>query len=378
MVSSSAPASMRPWPTPRSSRPPPRRRSTANGIRYERSPVPPSVTHAQTFLLMSEQLPLVIGLGVVDPGLVAEAFTGRCRFAADPTDDDLREAHGAVARADATIDTAFLDRAPRLRVVARTGVGVERVDLGAATARGIAVVITPGAGAIAVAEGAIAMAMHLVKRFGPLTDLVRSGRWADRGSVTVGDLAGSTLGVVGFGRIGRHASTLGAALGMKILAYDPIADPPAGVRCATLTELLSHSDVITLHLPLTPDTHHLINTETLNLTRRGAILINCGRGSLIDNDAAFQALVAGRIAGIGLDVFDPEPPQHHPLFDHPDVVLTPHLMGLSRRATAATFAAAAAGVVDVLEGREPAAVANPDWKTAGTTATSPATGTGGT
>ena len=112
--------------------------------------------------------------------------------------------------------------------------------------------VTPGAGAVAVAEGALAMAMHLVKRFGRLTDLVRSGRWADRGSVAVGDLAGSTLGVVGFGRIGQHAGTLGAALGMKVLAYDPVAEPPAEVRCATLAELLSRSDVITLHLPLRP------------------------------------------------------------------------------------------------------------------------------
>src|SRR3954468_416483 len=368
---------MRPWPTPRSSRPPPRRRPTASGTRSRTSLLRRSVTHAPRFPLMSEQLPLVVGLGVVDPGLVADTFTGRCRFAADPTDDDLREASGAIARADATVDTALLDRAPRLRVVARTGVGVDRVDLRAATARGIAVVVTPGTGAVAVAEGALAMAMHLVKRFGPLTDLVRSGRWADRGSVTVGDLAGSTLGVVGFGRIGRHASTLGAALGMKVLAYDPVAEPPAALRCGTLAELLSHSDVITLHLPLTPDTHHLINSETLGLTRPGAILINCGRGSLIDNDAAFQALVAGRIAGIGLDVFDPEPPQHHPLFDHPDVVLTPHLMGLSRQATAAALAPAAAGVVDVLEGREPAAVANPHWKTAGATATPLTTDTSG-
>jgi D-3-phosphoglycerate dehydrogenase / 2-oxoglutarate reductase len=326
---------------------------------------------------MSEPLPLVVGLGVVDPGLVAEVFTGRCRFVTDPTVADLRETQGAIARADATIDTAFLDRAPRLRVIARTGVGVERVDLDAATARGIAVVVTPGTGAIAVAEGAIAMAMHLVKRFGRLTDLVRSGRWADRGSVAVGDLAGSTLGVVGFGRIGQRAGTLGAALGMKVLAYDPVAEPPAGFRCRTLAELLSRSDVITLHLPLTPDTHHLINTETLGLAKPGAILINCGRGSLIDNDAAFQALVAGRIAGIGLDVFDPEPPQRHPLFDHPDVVLTPHLMGLSRQATAATFTAAATGVVDVLDGREPDAVANPHWKHAAPVAISPVPYTGG-
>ena len=309
---------------------------------------------------MSEPLPLVVGLGAVDPALVADVFTGRCRFVAEPTDADLREAQGAIARADATIDAALLDRAPRIRVIARTGVGVERVDLEAATARGIVVVVTPGTGAVAVAEGSIAMAMHLVKRLGRLTDLVRSGRWADRGSVAVGDLAGSTLGVIGFGRIGRQAGLLGAALGMSILAYDPDADPPAGTRCDTLAELLSRSDVLTLHLPLTPATHHLINSETLRLTRPGAILVNCGRGSLVDNDAALEALVSGRIGGVGLDVFDPEPPRHHPLFDHPDVVLSPHLMGLSAQATAATFTAAATGVVDVLEGRRPAAVATAD------------------
>ena len=326
---------------------------------------------------MSESLPVVVGLGVVDPDLVADVFTGRCRFVADPTNADLCEAQGAIARADATIDTAFLERAPRLRVIARTGVGTERVDLDAATARGIAVVVTPGTGAVAVAEGAIAMALHLVKRLGRLTDLVRTGRWADRGSVAVGDLAGSTLGVVGFGRIGRHTATLGTGLGMNVLAYDPVAEPPAGLRCGTLAELLSRSDVVTLHLPLTPDTHHLINTETLSVTKPGAILINCGRGSLIDNEAAFQGLLTGRIAGIGLDVFDPEPPQHHPLFDHPDVVLTPHLMGLSTQATAATFTAAATGVLDVLTGRDPVAVANPSWRHAAAADVSPDASTGG-
>jgi len=310
---------------------------------------------------MSE-LPLVVGLGVVDPTLVAEVFEGRCRFVAEPTEADLAQAQGAIARADATLDAAFLARTPALRVIARTGVGVERVDLDAADARGIAVVVTPGSGAVAVAEGTIAMAMHLVKRFGRLTDLVRSGRWAERGSVTVGDLAGSTLGVVGFGRIGRHAGMLGAALGMKVLAYDPMTPPPAEIRCDTLVELLSRSDVVTLHLPLVPETHHLIGADTLRSFRPGTILINCGRGNLIDNDAAFEALTTGRLGGLGLDVFDPEPPAHHPLFDHPDVVLTPHLMGLSRQATAATFTAAALGVVDVLAGRDPAAVANPQWR----------------
>ena len=307
-------------------------------------------------------LPLVVGLGVVDPGLVAPVLDGVCRFLAEPTAADLAQAQGAIARADAVVDREFLSRAPLLRVVARTGVGVERVDLDAATARGIAVVVTPGAGTNAVAEGSVAMAMHLVKRFGRLTTLVRSGRWADRGTVTVGDLAGSVLGVVGYGRIGRRAAELGTALGMQVLAYDPVSEPPADVRCDDLAELVSRSDVITLHLPLLESTHHLVDAELLGHLKPGALLVNCGRGGLIDLDAVHAALLAGRLGGVGLDVFDPEPPRHHPLFDHPDVVLTPHLMGLSRQATAATFVDAAIGVVDVLGGRLPAAVANPGWE----------------
>jgi len=308
--------------------------------------------------------PLVVGLGIVDPDLVTPVLGRRCRFVADPTDADLAIAQGAIARADAVVDTGFLARTPRLRVVARTGVGVEKVDLDAATARGIAVVVTPGAGTAAVAEGAIAMAMHLVKRFGRLTTLVRSGQWANRGTVSVGDLDGAVLGVVGYGRIGQRAAALGAALGMRVLAYDPVSEPPADVRCADLQDLVSRSDVITLHLPLLESTHRLIGTELLRHVKPGAVLVNCGRGGLIDTDAVYAALQDGRLGGVGLDVFDPEPPSHHPLFDHPDVVLTPHLMGLSRQGKAATFTDAAQGVLDVLAGHRPAAVANPGWENA--------------
>lgn len=307
------------------------------------------------------ELPVVVGLGLVDPDLVAPVLGGQCRFVPEPTDADLAQAQGAIVRADALVDTELLDRAPRLRVVARTGVGVERVDLAAATVRGIAVVVTPGAGTTAVAEGAIAMAMHLVKRFGRLTTLVRSGHWSERGTVPVGDLAGSVLGVVGYGRIGQRAALLGAALGMTVLAYDPVSEPPADVRCADLHDLVSRSDVITLHLPLLESTRHLVGPELLRHVKAGAILVNCSRGGLTDLDAVHAALQDGRLGGVGLDVFDPEPPGHHPLFDHPDVVLTPHLMGLSRQATAATFVDAAQGVLDVLTGHGPAAVANPGW-----------------
>ena len=224
-------------------------------------------------------------------------------------------------------------------------------------------VITPGAGAAAVAEGAIGMALHLVKRFGPLTALVREGRWQQRTEVPVGDLDGATLGVVGYGRIGQRTAELGAAFGMRVLAYDPASEPPAEVRCADLSDLAARSDVITLHLPLTGQTRHLVDDAFLARVKPGAVLVNCGRGGLIDTDAVWRALTSGRLSGVGLDVFDPEPPGHHPLYRHPDVVLTPHLMGLSRRATAATFTAAARGVLDVLVGREPQAVANPAWRT---------------
>jgi D-3-phosphoglycerate dehydrogenase / 2-oxoglutarate reductase len=310
-----------------------------------------------------QEPPVVVALGTVDPALVARAFDGHCRFVPAPDDADLAVAAGAIVRADARVDQALLGRAPALKVLARTGVGTDLVDVPAATARGIAVVITPGAGAAAVAEGAIGMALHLVKRFGPLTALVREGRWAQRGGIGVGDLDGATLGVIGYGRIGLRTAALGAAFGMRVLAYDPVSEPPGDVRCADLGDLAARSDVITLHLPLNDQTRHLVGDAFLDQVKPGAVLVNCGRGGLVDTDAVWRALTAGRLSGVGLDVFDPEPPAPHPLYRHPDVVLTPHLMGLSRRATAATYAAAAQGVLDVLAGREPRAVADPAWRT---------------
>jgi D-3-phosphoglycerate dehydrogenase / 2-oxoglutarate reductase len=312
-------------------------------------------------------LPVVVALGFVDPDLVSGVLDGHCRFVATPGAAELAVAEGAIARADARVDGSLLRRMPALRVIARTGVGTDLIDVPAATARGVAVVVTPGAGAAAVAEGAIGMALHLVKRFGPLTTLVREGRWAERADVSVGDLDGATLGVIGFGRIGRRTAALASAFGMRVLAYDPVSEPPAGLpsveHCASLGDLAARSDVITLHLPLNEQTRHLVDDAFLARVRPGTVLVNCGRGGLVDTDAVWRALTDGRLSGVGLDVFDPEPPGRHPLYGHPDVVLTPHLMGLSRRATAATFTAAACGVLDVLCGREPQAVADPAWRT---------------
>ncbi|MEB8336943.1 NAD(P)-dependent oxidoreductase [Streptomyces endophyticus] len=304
---------------------------------------------------------VVVGLGPVDPAIVGDVLGEDVTFVPDPTPDDLAVAEGAIVRADRHVDEDLLARAPRLRVIARTGVGVDLVDVAAASARGIPVVITPNSGSRAVAEGVLAMALHLTKRLRPLTDLVREGRWAERNSVPVGDLDGATLGIVGHGRIGRRVGELAAAFGMRTLAYDPYSPPPPEIARADPGELAEASDVLTLHVPLTDETRHLVDEAFLARVKPGAVLINCGRGALIDPDATLAALKAGRLSGVGLDVFDPEPARHHPLFDHPDVVLTPHLMGMTRRAMALTFVDAARGVADVLAGRPPTAVADPDW-----------------
>jgi D-3-phosphoglycerate dehydrogenase / 2-oxoglutarate reductase len=308
--------------------------------------------------------PVVVALGQVDPALVSGVLGDGVTFIPDPSEADLATAVGAIVRADVVVDTALLDRAPGLRVLARTGVGVDLVDLSAASARGIPVVITPGSGTRAVAEGVLALALHLVKRLGPLTELVRQGRWGQRDQVLVGDLDGATIGIIGYGRIGRRVGELASAFGMRVRAYDPFSPPPPEVACPGLADLAAASDVLTLHVPATEQTRHLVGAAFLGGVRPGTILVNCGRGGLLDLDATLAALESGQLGGVGLDVFEPEPPQHHRLFDHPDVVLTPHLMGLTRRATAATFADAARGVLDVLAGRAPAAVANPDWNDA--------------
>jgi phosphoglycerate dehydrogenase-like enzyme len=128
---------------------------------------------------------------------------------------------------------------------------------------------------------------------------------------------------------------------MRVLAYDPFAAPPPELECRDLADLVAASDVLTLHVPLTAENHHMVDATFLARTKPGAVLINCGRGGLLDLDAAYDALRSGQLSGVGLDVFESEPPAHHPIFDHPGVTLTPHLMGLTRRGTELTFADAA-------------------------------------
>ncbi len=306
---------------------------------------------------MSNHSQTIAALGSIDPALVEPFLEPHQRLIVEPGAADLAAADAAIVRAAYKVDAELLDRMPSLKVIARTGVGTDLVDVAEANRRGIPVVITPGTNTVSVAEGVFAHLLSLVKRLGSSTALVREGNWDERAAMTVGDLDGATLGIIGFGRIGSRVARLAEAFDMRIRAYDTYTEVPAGYRCDTLDEVLNDSDFVTLHVPMTEENFHLINADRLARMRPGTILVNCSRGALIDLEAAHAALRSGRLGGVGLDVFDPEPPEHHPIFDHDNIVLTPHLMGFTQRAMALTVRAAVEGAVDVLGGRRPAAVA---------------------
>ncbi len=313
---------------------------------------------------------IVISLGPV-PSLVTERIAS-VGTVIELTSAELGDYRGSpddvvalLVRGHAPVDADMIARLPSLQVIARTGVGVDLVDVAAATARGIPVAITAHAGTRAVAEGAFAMILHLVKRLGPYTELVRSNRWSERESTPPGDLDGATLGIVGLGRIGSCVGEIGRQLGMEIVAYDMYLDPNAvrgaGIALVELPDLVSESDVITLHVPLTDETRGMVDYKLLSQCKRGAIFVNSSRGALVDLDSAYAALCDGTLAGLGLDVYEPEPPDvSHPIFNHPNIVLTPHMLGLSLRAGRQTFEEAADNIKIVLSGGRPPAVANPE------------------
>ncbi len=298
--------------------------------------------------------PVVVGLGPVDPALVRPYLPERALFVSDPSAGDLAVAEGAIVRAAFDVDRELLARMPALRVVARTGVGVERVDVAAATERGVAVAVTPGSNSRAVAEGAFAMLCSLVKRAGESHALVAAGRWGVDPIPTPGDLHGRTLAVLGFGRIGRLVAGFGDAFGMRVVVHDPFVRAEA-YENASLAEAVRLADAITLHLP--GGGGELLPIELLRTARPGLVLVNCARADLVRTGTLRAALDEGVLGGAGIDVFETEPVRDHPLADDPRVLLSPHTTGLSEGAMAATFRMAAEAVSEVLAGRAPAFVA---------------------
>jgi phosphoglycerate dehydrogenase-like enzyme len=231
-------------------------------------------------------------------------------------------------------DASVLDAAPRLRVIARLGVGVDSIDLAAATRNGIAVTVTPGANEETVADHTLALMLAVLRRVCELDGDVRSGAWNRTGSFTPWLLSGACVGLVGYGRIGRLVADRLNGFGVRLLVCDPVAPAEERVERVTLPELLATADVVSLHTPLLPSTRCLIDAAALDAMRPDAILVNTARGGVVDEDALVAALASGRLRGAALDVFSEEPPVSSALLALRNVVLSPHNAGLSVRSLA--------------------------------------------
>jgi D-3-phosphoglycerate dehydrogenase / 2-oxoglutarate reductase len=259
--------------------------------------------------------------------------------------------------------------ASSLRVIARSGVGYDSVDVEAASELGIAVTITPGANKESVAEHAVALMLGVAHGYPARDKEARSGQWR---RVPLPRLSGKTLGLVGLGDVGKAIVPLATGLGMKIIAHDPAADrrfaEENGVRLCSLGELLTEVDVVSLHLPAVPETIDMINAQSLAKMKRGAILVNTARGGLVDEDALVDALESGQLAGAGLDVFKTEPlPPDSRLAKLDNALLCPHMAGLDEDALRTMARLAADSIVRLRQGRWPdGRVANPQireaWK----------------
>jgi D-3-phosphoglycerate dehydrogenase len=252
---------------------------------------------------------------------------------------------------------AAIEAARSLRVIAKHGVGVDNIDVAAASLRHIPVVVAAGANARSVAEHTMALMLATVKRILPLDASLRAGRW-EKAGFRGRELAGMTIGLVGFGAIARRTATLAQAFGMSVRAYDPFAGADAfaeaGVhRDRAVEDLLAASDIVSLHCPLTPETRNLMDDRRLGMMRSGSYVINTARGGLIDEAALLRAIESGQLAGAGLDSFRVEPPPgDHPFWSEPRIVVTPHVGGVTGEANARVAMDAVEGILAVVAGRE--------------------------
>ncbi|MDZ4721366.1 MAG: hydroxyacid dehydrogenase [Roseiflexaceae bacterium] len=270
------------------------------------------------------------------------------------------------------IDGPALDRiGPRLRAVARTGIGYDAIDVPAATERGVMVINTPDGPTESTAEHAIALILNLAKGVAIADRVLRSGvGFPPYGALAPGlELRGATLGLVGLGRIGGRVAEIARVLGMRVLAFDPYANPERAAALgvtltASLAELLGAAHVVSVHCPAMPETYRLINEHTLALMRPGSYLINVARGSIVDEAALVAALQSGHLAGAGIDVYDPEPTvADHPLYGLPNTICTPHIASYTSACVVLMQIQACEQVAMALAGQRPNHLVNPDvWQ----------------
>jgi D-3-phosphoglycerate dehydrogenase len=291
----------------------------------------------------------------------APAKEDEAAFAASFADAD------AILVRNLRIDAARMDAAPKLKVIAKHGAGVDNIDIPAATARGIVVANVPGANADAVAEATVAMMLAAIRQVPKVHAMVAAGDQTARWGLQFGQLLDGTLGLLGIGNIGaRVARICSAGFRMRVLAYDPglsAADVKArgGEKVDDLNALLAQADVVSLHLPLTAETRHVIGAAELRAMKRTAVLVNAARGPLIDEAALVAALSAGEIAGAALDVFEAEPPAADAaILKAPNIVLSPHTAGNTVAAARALALASADIILAVTAGEKPQNLLNPE------------------
>jgi D-3-phosphoglycerate dehydrogenase len=246
-----------------------------------------------------------------------------------------------------------IEQSAALRVISRYGAGVDRIDLEAARAKGIRVCNTPGANAQAVADLTLALLLAVARRLPFLDRNTREGRWPRSTGI---ELYGKTMGILGLGAVGKAVAKRAAGFSMNILAYDPYIDKDyakaQGINATELDTVVQAADFLCLHLPLTTETRHLISTGVIKTMKPGAIIINTARGGLIDEKAAHEFLLSGHLGGLGIDVYEEEPPKQSPLFALDNVVLTPHTASHTVEATAAMASRSVQNLIDVLSGRD--------------------------
>ena len=278
----------------------------------------------------------------------------------------MPQADAVVLRTGIRMSAELIGSSEKLATISRTGAGFDNVDLSAATHQGAIVTSSIGANTQTVAEHALALILALAKQLPLLDRETRAGNFQVRYEYRPRDLRGATLGVIGFGRIGREvARACASSLGMSVLVFDPYLQPQEQDRSwasfCGLEDLLSRADVVSIHVPLTAETRGLLDAPRLARMKKGALLVNTSRGGLIDEQALARALESGQIGGAGIDVFDREPPEAgNPLLAAPAAILTPHAAALTRDCVVSMAVLAAQRVLEVLDGFLPENVANPE------------------
>ncbi len=309
-------------------------------------PIPPE------FINLLEGFAVVVGVG----NAASDAFW-----------DTANDVNVIIAGAGTRFDEAFMERVPHLKVIARTGIGVDNISLPTATARGIAICNAPDVPTASTAEHTILLMFTVTKHLKRVENVLKKGQrinhFTEHRAI---ELDGLRLGLVGVGRIGGKVAMCARGLGMLVAGFDPFAPPQRfselGIeRSSTLEDLLCAADVVSLHLPSTPETYHIIGAEQLAQMKPGSYIINTSRGTLIDEKALLEALEHGHLHGAGLDVFDPEPPQvENPLLHRDDVVATPHVGGITISSRKRFLHEAVTQSLQVLRGERPSNLVNPE------------------